>query len=61
MISFQHSKLDANAHELDNGKSIFLQDVTRSEPVKVDTAGRMGLQVPWSSAAIATFQRALLE
>lgn len=38
--------------ELDEGKPVLLQNVTRGEQVKVDGKGLVSVSVPWSSAVI---------
>ncbi|KAL6163763.1 hypothetical protein ACJQWK_10290 [Exserohilum turcicum] len=39
-------------YELDEGKPVRLENVTRGEKVRVDGRGMLEVEVPWSSAAI---------
>jgi len=41
--------------ELDNGKPVLLQNVTRGETVRVGQGGQMTVEVPSSSAVIINF------
>ncbi|SMR57561.1 unnamed protein product [Zymoseptoria tritici ST99CH_3D1] len=42
-------------YELDEGKPVLLQNVTRGETVAVDGNGKVRVEVPWSSAVVMKF------
>ena len=44
-------------YELESGKPVLLQNVTRGETVSIGSHGKMSIEVPRSSAAIVRFSK----
>jgi hypothetical protein len=42
-------------HELEEGKPVLLQNVTRGETLRVNKHGKLTVEVPWSSAVVLKF------